>query len=306
MNDPRRALVSIVTPTYNQAEYLPESIRSVLAQDYPNIEYLVFDDGSTDDTPEVLRQFDGLVHWERHANMGQSGTLNKGWRQARGEYLGYLSSDDRLLPSAISVLVDALESHPDAVVVYGDFDLIDKHGKIVKKLTAPDYDQRQLVEELNCQPGVGALFRRSAFEKTGGWNPKLRKIPDFEFWLRVSRMGTFLRVPQTVGEYRVHEESTAIRALPRERSMEIVETMRAYWDNDTSTPSARRSIARAHYSAAKNHLQSGRILDGLRQFGMACSLQPKHIVRRSVWRGLVSAYLLHRESQAGRITGHRR
>ena len=301
-----RPLVSIVTPAYNQAEYLAETIRSVLGQDYPNIEYLVLDDGSTDDTPSVLQQFGGQVRWERHANMGQSNTLNKGWRQARGNYLGYLSSDDRLLPHAISTLVDVLEAHPDVSVVYCDFNLIDKHGQVVNRLASPDFDHRQLVEELNCQPGVGALFRRAVFEQTGGWRPDLRKIPDFEFWLRAARFGPFLRVPQSLSEYRVHEESASIRPIPHERSMEIVNTMRAYWNGDTRNPSARRSIARAHYSAAKSHAQSGRMLISLKQFCQACWLQPRHLVQRSAWRGLLSAFLIHRASRSGRITGHRR
>ncbi len=196
-SDPR-PLVSIVTPTYNQADYLAETIRSVLAQDYPHIEYLVLDDGSTDETPAVLHQFDGQIQWERHDNMGQSNTLNKGWQRSRGKYLGYLSSDDRLLPNAISMLVDAIEARPDVSVVYCDFDLIDKSGRLVKKLVAPDFDRTQLVEELNCQPAVGALFRRTVFEQSGGWNPELRKIPDFEFWLRAARFGPFLRVSQTL------------------------------------------------------------------------------------------------------------
>ena len=99
-------LVSIVTPTYNQAEYLAETIESVLAQDYPNIEYIVLDDGSTDSTPEVLNRYSGRVRWERHDNMGQARTLNKGWAMSRGEFIGYLSSDDLLLPDAISKLVE--------------------------------------------------------------------------------------------------------------------------------------------------------------------------------------------------------
>ena len=304
-SDPR-PLVSIVTPTYNQAEYLAETIRSVLAQDYPNIEYLVLDDGSTDGTPDVLRQFDGQVQWERHVNMGQSNTLNKGWTRSSGKYLAYLSSDDRLLPNAISTLVDAIESRDDVSVVYCDFDLIDKNGKYVKTVVTPDFDQSQLVEELNCQPGVGALFRRTVFDQTGGWNPELRKIPDFEFWLRAARFGPFLRVPQTLGEYRVHEESTAIKPLPYERSMEYVRAMHAYWNGDTSSASARRSIGRAHYAAAKNHAQSGRALAAFGQFMAACRLRPKQLVQRSAWRGLVSAFLIYRASQSGRITGHRR
>jgi len=306
MTPDRGPLVSIVTPTYNQATYVAETIESVLAQDYPNIEYLVLDDGSTDDTPSVLCQFNGRVHWERHANIGQAATLNKGWQQCRGKYLSYLSSDDRLLPRAISALVEAIESRPDVSVVYCDFDVIDKHGAFVRSLTSADFDHRQLVEELNCQPGVGALFRRAVFDQAGGWNPALRKIPDYEFWLRAARLGPFLRVPQTLSQYRVHEESASIRPLPYDRSMEIVTTMRGYWQGDMSSAAARRSIGRAHYSAAKSHAQSGRPLAALRNFLVSCGLRPRQVIQRSAWRGLLSSFLIHRASRRGRITGHRR
>src|SRR5439155_19151445 len=109
-------LVSIVTPAYNQAEYLPETIESVLAQDYPNIEYIVLDDGSTDDTSKVLERYTGRLRWERHENIGQSRSLNKGWSMSRGDLLGYISSDDRLKKDCISRLVAALQAQREAVV----------------------------------------------------------------------------------------------------------------------------------------------------------------------------------------------
>jgi len=244
MPEPRRPLVSIITPAYNQADYLAETLDSMLAQDYPNIEYIVLDDGSTDRTPDVLRGYTGRVHWERQANMGQSRTLNRGWGLSRGEYIGYLSSDDLLVPNAIATLVKALQANPDAVVAYCDFDLIDSKGRQVGVVHAPDFDHHRMVEQLICPPGPGALFRRSVFEHTGGWNERLRKIPDFEFWLRAARLGRFVRVPQVLAQYRVHEESASIRPVPAERSMEIADTMHAYWAGQDSA-SARLSLASA-------------------------------------------------------------
>lgn len=300
-------LVSIVTPTYNQGPYLAETIRSVLAQDYPNIEYLVLDDGSTDNTPEVLKTFaNGEFQWERQENMGQSRTLNKGWQRCKGRYLCYLSSDDRILPNCISTLVAAMEAHPEVSVAYCDTAVIDKHGKLVNKPIAPEFDRRQLIEELNCIPGVGAIFRREVFEKTGGWRPDLHQIPDFEFWLRAVQFGPFLRVPGSLSEYRVYEESGSIRPVSPQRSMEMVNTMRAYWKDDSNNASARRSVSHAHTLAAKLHAQSGRPLAAITQFFRAGQLRPRLFIQRSAWRRLISAFLIYRASQAGRITGHRR
>ena len=298
---PTTPLVSIVTPSYNQAEFLAATLDSILAQDYPSIEYIVIDDGSTDSTPDVLNSYTGRVNWERHANAGQSRTLNKAWASARGEYLGYLSSDDLLLPHAISTLVSALQTQPDALVAYCDFDLIDGKGRRTGLVRAPDYDYRRMVEELICPPGPGALFRRSLFDQIGGWNEHLRKIPDFEYWLRAGRIGRFVRVPEVLAQYRVHEKSTAIRPIPIERSMEIVETMRAYWAGDTSA-TARASFASAHLGAARSHAQSGRVVAALGEFCRSISYRPKNLVSMSAWRKLLSSFAMRFASRFGRLS----
>ncbi len=298
-------LVSIVTPTYNQAQYLAATMDSMLAQDYPAIEYIVLDDGSTDNTAAVLDRYTGRVRWERQANMGQSRTLNKGWRACRGEYIGYLSSDDLLLPHAISTLVRALQVDPSAVVAYCDFDLIDQHGERVGSVRAPDFDHRQMLELLICPPGPGALFRRTVFESTGGWNENLRKIPDFEFWLRAARFGSFVRLPEVLAQYRVHDESASIRPIPEERSMEIVETMRAYWAGSDNA-SARRSLASAHLRAAHSHAQSGRIWSALAQFTTAMKYRPKTLVSVSAWRGLLAGYAMRLVGRFGNLSARLR
>lgn len=298
-------LVSIVTPAYNQGRYLAATIDSMLAQNYPEIEYLVLDDGSTDETPAVLENYKGRVEWERQLNIGQSRTLNKGWGRSKGEYIGYLSSDDLLLPHAISTLVAALQANPQAVVAYCDFDIIDFEGRRIRVAQSPDFDHRRMLEQLICPPGPGALFRRSVFDRAGGWNEQLRKIPDFEFWLRAARLGPFLRVPQVLAQYRVHEESSSIRPIPIERSMEIVETMRTYWAGETKG-TARLSLASAHLRAAHSHAQSGRILRAFAQFGMAAKYRPKTLVSASAWRGLLAAYAMRVVGRFGNLSARLR
>lgn len=109
-------LVTLVTPTYNQARYLQTTLESVLGQSYPNIEYIVINDGSTDHTESVLRRYDGRLSWSTQSNQGQAATLNAGWDAARGKYIGYLSSDDLLSPEAVARLVDVLKPIPRSSV----------------------------------------------------------------------------------------------------------------------------------------------------------------------------------------------
>src|SRR5260370_36300518 len=113
-------LVSVVTPTYNQAAFLRDTIESVLLQDYPAIEYQIIDDGSTDETPQILEEYSGRALIERHENRGQTPTINKGWERARGDILSWLNSDDTFLPGAVSTAVKYFAENPDVDIVFGD------------------------------------------------------------------------------------------------------------------------------------------------------------------------------------------
>ena len=280
-------LVSIVTPAYNQAGYLAQTIESVLAQDYPKLEYIVLDDGSSDDTPAILARYDGRICHQRHVNVGQARTLNKGWTMARGSLVGYLSSDDCLHPQAVSRLVQTLANSPDAVVAYCDFELIDAAGRAFRTVRTEDYNTTRLHVDLVCQPGPGALFRREVFDQTGGWAEELRQVPDFEFWLRASCLGPFVRVPEVLAGYRIHEGSASFTATTADRSMEIVSVMLAYWDGQIGAE-VERSMAAAHLIAAKSHVQSGRLTSGFSQLLHAVYCQPSTIWSQAAWRMLLS------------------
>jgi GT2 family glycosyltransferase len=204
LTDPRLPLVTIITPTYNRASLLPDTIESILTQDYPNLEYIVLDDGSTDDTQALLRRCGDAIRWEHHPNMGQPRTVNRGLELAQGEIIGLVSSDDPLLPGAISALVDVLQQQPDVLVVYPDWDVIDGGGRYVYHVDTFDYSYVDMVRYHHTYPGPGALFRRSVVERIGGYDPSFRFAPDYDFWLRAGLLGPFRRVPQTLAAYRAH------------------------------------------------------------------------------------------------------
>jgi glycosyltransferase involved in cell wall biosynthesis len=282
--------VTLVTPAYNQADFLAETIDSVLMQDYVNLEYIVLDDGSTDDTQAVLARYAGRLQFQRHENRGQAATLNRGWAMANGELLGYLSSDDKLVPGAVTALVQQLQAHPNAVVAYGDYDLIDVSGTPFRSCLTEEFNVDRLNVELVCQPGPGALFRRSAFDAVGGWSTSLRQTPDFEFWLRMARIGTFVRVPLQLAHYRVHEGSASFAVVKPERSDEIVHVMQHYWNGADHTRS-RRSLAKAHLIAAKSHAQSGRYRPAAGHWAAAMKLAPRAVIAPATLRAMLSGLL---------------
>ena len=266
-------LVTLVTPTFNQGLFLSATIESVLAQDYPNIEYIVIDDGSTDDTKLVIDQFSDRVQCYFQPNQGQANALNNAWGKAKGTLLGYISSDDLLENNSVSEMVRMLQINTEAVVAYCDFDLIDDRGASFRTVYTEDFNMSRLCVDIVCLPGPGALFRRSIVDSLGGWNESLQHVPDYEFWLRASKKGPFVRVPVVLAKFRVHEGSASFRPTTAKRSAEIIQVVSEYWSG-VSGPEVKRALANAHLIAARSHAQSGRFVDSVREWCRAIKWRP--------------------------------
>lgn len=217
-------LVSIITPTYNRGQtYLRETIDSVLEQDYSNFEYIVLDDGSTDNTCDLLASLDDpRLHWETHQNMGETRTVNKGFRMAQGEYIIVLSSDDKLLPGAISTAVSFMEAHPNVLVGYPDFQIIDGDSQPVNEVQSPEYSYSNMLRWHHCFPQVGTIIRRSALEHEPERDPAFRYRGDFEFWLRMGLHGPFAHIPATLASWRQHTEGATSARWGPELAAETV------------------------------------------------------------------------------------
>jgi glycosyltransferase involved in cell wall biosynthesis len=214
MPDPRLPLVTIVTPTYDRANFLPETIESIRSQDYPRLEHIVLDNGSTDNTQEILRGYGDALRWEHHPkNIGLARAINRGFELARGEIIGFVSDDDPLLPGAISALVDVFQSDPDVLVVYPDWDIIDGEGQFVRHIDTFDYAYVDMLRYHHTYPGPGALFRRSVVDRIGGLDESYFVVSDYDFWLRAGLLGPFRRCPRTLARYRQH--STAATHVER-------------------------------------------------------------------------------------------
>ena len=285
-------LVSIVIPAYNHARYLPEAIDSVLSQEYPNVELIVLDDGSTDRTPEVLRGYGDRFYWDSHVNMGQANTLNKGWRMAKGEFLAYLSADDFLFPRAVATCVACLHDNLDAVLCYPDFDLVDPESRVVRNIVAPEYSYQEMVTKFICAPSTGALFRRSAYLKAGEWDPMLRHSPDYEYWLRLGLHGRFAHIRENLAAFRVHEGSQSFAQTTVERAEEAVRIIEKYYRLEDIPleiiVSRNESFASANLLAAQLHLRAGRHKDAASRIMQAILISPRTLFSVRVLRMLAN------------------
>lgn len=286
-------LVSIVVPVYNQADYVVDAIESVLAQDYPRVELITLDDGSTDATRSVLDRYAGRFHIESHSNMGQAATLTKGWALARGEILAYLSADDLLAPSAVRESVTELIAQRDAVATYCDFDLIDSKSRAIRRVTTPAYSYHDMLVTATCPPGPGAFFRRLAYDAAGPWNPKLSQMPDYDFWLRLGLQGRFVRIPRALSSFRIHETSQTYSRVSDERAREPVIIVRAILDRPDLPANIRaaapRALANAHLVSAQLHLRAGRFAAGTRQLRAALGWSPAALFTPRALRLLANA-----------------
>lgn len=216
--------VSIVVATHNRAKLLQLALDSALGQDYGDLEVLVMDDGSTDETRELLvdharRNPPERFRFETHANMGQARTLNRGYELARGELLAYLSDDDLFAPTLISSLVRALSRHPDAAAAYPAYRLIDADGVTVDTWMPLQYTVATALSHHDTIIGPGGLARRTALEASGGWDSSYRWMGDLIMWMGVARAGPVLRVEEVLASWRKHPEG-ATSAVGAERAAE--------------------------------------------------------------------------------------
>ncbi len=248
-------LVTIITPAYNRADYLAATIESVLAQDYAPLEYIVLDDGSQDHTREVLARYSGRIIWDSHPNMGETRTVNKGWQQARGEFVAVVNSDDPLLAGAVQTAVDFMIAHPEVLVAYPDWDKIGPRGELIERVQVPEYNYRYMLTRHHCIVGPGAFIRRRAFELAGLRDPEFRYVADFEYWLRLGLYGPFARIPASLATFRVHSQSASVSHAGRAMAAEHIRLMRKYYARPDLPAEVRQVRAEAwgwaHHVAAE-------------------------------------------------------
>ncbi|CAM4412340.1 MAG: hypothetical protein LEGION0403_FIIPPAGN_00927 [Legionella sp.] len=300
MSDSVEQLVSIVIPAYNALPYLEEAIESVLAQDYPHIELIVLDDGSTDETADFLKKYQGRFFYETHQNMGQARTLNKGWAMSQGSIIGYLSADDTLEKNAVSRSIREFNKHSNIVLTYGDNFLIDNQSKIIRKLTTPDYDYYQMLIRGITPIAVGSFFLKSAFSKIGGWDSNYSLLGDFEYHIRLATLGTFKRLPELLGRHRVHEQSASFANTSTERANEFVTLMSAVLKDTTDNKLLELApliLSQAYLISGRTHWRSGRYKLGMKYFFQAMKLAPQKLTKINTYHIIFNALFnksLHR------------
>jgi len=209
----KNPLVSIITASYNQGHFIEDTILSVLNQDYSNIEHIIIDGGSTDNTLDILQKYGytNRIVWISEKDEGQSDAYNKGFRISKGEIIGFLNSDDVYLSrNAISSIVDYFLKNPSIDIIYGDSAWIDANNVILRINLRPDFSIQRLYR-FNFIPHPATFIKREAFKETL-YNTNLKFAIDYDLWIRLARKGyKFAHIKQLIGGIRVHPNTKSSR-----------------------------------------------------------------------------------------------
>ncbi len=272
MTSPSQPLVSIVTPSFNQGAFIAETIASILSQDYPHIEYLVVDGGSTDHTLDVLRSFGDRVNWVSEPDRGQSDAINKGWRRTHGEVIAWLNADDVYRPGTISKVVAFLREHPDVELVYGDCDYINEHGDVLGRHHARPANGVDLL----CSPvGIvsqpATFLRRHVLHTVGYLDEALHNCLDFDYWVRVASRHRMAYLPECLAAFRVHQGSKTVRLSAR-ASQERLGVYERFFKSpglpDHIRQVERQAMSTVYYRTANYHFLKGDMRQA-RQYALA-------------------------------------
>ena len=283
-------LVSIITPSFNQALYLEQTIQSVLAQDSPSLEYIIVDGGSTDGSLDIIRKHaNQLAWWVSEPDSGQADALNKGLQRASGEVVAWLNSDDLYLPGAVSAAVQALEANPAAGMVFGDAVTIDEKGTELNPLVFGNWGLQELMRfRIICQPAV--FMRRAALEEAGYPDPAYHFLLDHLLWIQIARRSPVCHVAACWAAARHHPAAKNVRQAAGfgQEAFRILQWMQAQPDLQPQLKKDRRRIeAGAYRLNARYLLDGGQPAESLRSYLSALWRSPRFTLQH--WRRMLYA-----------------
>ena len=291
--------VSLVTPSFNAEPYLRAAIDSVIGQDYPNIEYLVMDGGSTDGTVELLREYDDRLSWVSEKDAGQADAIARGFEKTTGSILGWLNADDVLKPGAIRTVVDTFLAHPEVALVYGNADFIDAKGQIIGPCTVVEpHSLNRLLHYGDYIIQPAAFFSRESYQSVGGLDKSLNWAMDWDLWIRLDQKFELLYIEKTMASYRwLGSNKTAEGGFDR---IEEVEAVARRYGCKGLPAYFRLEKARLLAGQAKEDLQQlhlGQMLNNLAKTAATIFTSwraTKSLINPHIWRNFGTSRALYR------------
>jgi glycosyltransferase involved in cell wall biosynthesis len=220
--------ISIVTPSYNQGDFVEATVRSVFEQRYPDLEYIMMDGGSTDDTLARLEKYrPRFAHFQSAPDGGQSAAIADGFTRSTGEIMAYLNSDDVLLPGSLAFIAEYFRAHPHVDAIYGHRAIINEGNKVIGHWILPPHSS-VLMRRWDLIPQESCFWRRSLWERAGNVDPTFRFAMDYDLFVRFMYHGRFRRVNRFLGAYRIHHQAKTHQMLHTVGQEEIARVYRKY------------------------------------------------------------------------------
>ena len=207
MNPENLPKISIVTVSFNQGQFIEDNILSVINQNYPNIEHIIIDAGSTDGTLDILRKYDEHINWVSEPDEGQSDGLNKGFKKATGAIIGWFNSDDRVPVGAFHKVAQFFTDNPDEIAVVGDQIIIDEKSNFIKIIKSKSYSFDYLLNHAKGITQNSTFFKRTVFELTGYLNEKVHYAMDRDLFIRIAKIKPIVYLPESLGEFRIQKDA---------------------------------------------------------------------------------------------------
>ena len=286
------ALISVITPSFNQAAYLEATIQSVLGQGFPGLEYIVVDGGSTDGSLDIIHRYQHRISWwVSEPDSGQADAINKGLSRATGEIVAWINSDDVYLSGAAARAVSVMQADPRLAFVFGDAITIDARGNLLGKLKFGPYALLDLMAfRIICQPAV--FMRRSALEKAGMLDASYHFLLDHQLWIRLARLAPFLYIPASMAAARQHPQAKNVAQVAGfgQDAFRILDWMSAQPDLAPIVTSHRSRIeAGAHRLNARYLLDGDLPAQALKGYRRALLLNPRFTLQH--WHRMLYAAL---------------
>lgn len=287
--------VSVITPSYNQGKFLEHTIHSVLSQNYPNLEYIIIDGGSTDNSVEIVQRYaDKISHWTSRKDNGQAEAINEGFERATGEYVAWLNSDDLYLPGCIQKAVEALEANPDVAMIFGQVEVINHRGMRIGTFRPITYQFEDLLTYKCILPQQGVFFRHTLLNEIGNLNINLHFALDHEFFLRIGERYPIMGISDTLAQYRISDinKGFVMRSKWAEEFVWILDQFFLRAETDPKFTLLRQlAYARAYYNGACSLLDDGLYFRARQWYQSSAKYSLKFLLGIRWWVGFIRTFL---------------